>query len=196
MKRQPSVIKRLRPRSVASGNRSQVKNEFGLDPREMLFCLHVIAGLRRADASVAAGYGGDPYKRASVLMYRETVQNFLAKFTPDNKLGDQKALIPKDKEGIIQFIREVASGVRKIGSVQLQALRDYAGIAGISMEASTGSKGVEKMKEVVAAWRAGPVAGPEDEVCPQCGSLVTAEKKTFDAQRKSKAAREKKEMLQ
>jgi hypothetical protein len=185
-KRPPSQVTRLRRRAVGETGTSQQRNKYGLNEREMDYCLHVLAGLKGHDAALAAGYGGDCYKRHYLLKLREPVQNFLAKYKPDNLLGDEKALIPQDKEGAIKFIREVASGVRRIGSIQLQALRDYAGILGVNFEAAVNDKGAAKLHEVLAVMRAGPVPTADDETCSECGSLITPEKKKFDKDRRAK----------
>src|SRR5580700_983224 len=97
-------------------------DEYGLNKREFLFALYLLAcqGKKPRWAAGQAGYSGDLAKRSRSLLEQPAVQRFLAQFSPPvNKFA-----VKSDRASLIRRLEQIASGegVDKTAALQLKSI--------------------------------------------------------------------------
>jgi ribosomal protein L40E len=162
-------------------------DEYGLNKREFLFCLFMLAcqGKKPRWAAGQAGFSGDLARRSRSLLEQPVIQKFLTEFSPPvNKFA-----VKSDRDSLIKRLEQIASseGVDKTVIAQLKAIELMGKAQGLWE--GTSSEGRDRLREIQAVFAAGPVergslpcskcnamCPPLARFCQQCGAEIEREK--------------------
>jgi hypothetical protein len=164
-------------------------DEYGLNKREFLFVLYLLAcqGKKPRWAAGQAGYSGDLAKRSRSLLEQPKIQAFLRKFAaPVNRFA-----VKSDKDSIIKRLEQIASGegVDKTAALQLKAI-ELMGRAQNLWDGGS-AEGRDRLHEILSVIEAGPVGrgvcakceknyGTGDQYCRYCGAIIPKEPTPVD----------------
>jgi hypothetical protein len=187
------------------GPRDLRSDEYGLNKREFLFALYLLAcqGKKPRWAAGQAGYSGDLAKRSRSLLEQPAVQRFLAQFSPPvNKFA-----VKSDRASLIRRLEQIASGegVDKTAALQLKSI-ELLGRAQNLWDGGS-AEGRDRLAEVIKVFSSGPVergsepcveckkmCGPLDRFCSGCGTEVKRE--PTPTEKLSAAKKKVKEVIQ
>jgi phage terminase small subunit len=169
------------------GQRTDIaRNEYGLDSRQFVFVLYMLAcqGKKPIWSAGKAGYSGDLAKRSRSLLQQPKIQEFLEKYAPPVN----RFKVTGDKESLLKRLEQIASaeGIDKTVIAQLKAIELRGKAMGL-WEAKS-EEGKSRLAEIISVIKAGPVergsqpcekcqtmCSPVAKFCSECGSLIDRE---------------------